>query len=185
LNARNPAVGGEPAAEEMVVMGAVSAPFGIQGWVKVRPHTGEPDALLGYAAWWVKAPHVDHWQQMELVAGKMHAGTLVAQLGGVAGRDAALALRGCAIGIPRSALPPAEPGEIYHSDLGGMAVVNRDGVVLGTVAGVTAHGAHPLLRVVRAAPGPGSERLIPLVPAIVVGIDAAAGRIEVDWGEDW
>jgi hypothetical protein len=55
-------------------------------------------------------------------------------------------------------------------------------LALGTVTEVTAHGAHPLLRV---APPAGSERMIPYVPAIVLQVDVDAGRIEVDWGESY
>jgi ribosomal 30S subunit maturation factor RimM len=64
-------------------------------------------------------------------------------------------------------------------------VRNRTGVLLGEVVGMTEHGAHPLLRVARPAGTPGPERLIPYVPAIVDHVDVAAGRIDVDWGEDF
>jgi 16S rRNA processing protein RimM len=61
-------------------------------------------------------------------------------------------------------------------------VVNRQGVTLGKVAEVLAHGAHPLLRVSGAT---GPERLIPYVAAIVLRVDLDARRIDVDWGEDF
>lgn len=166
-------------------MGEVLAPYGIRGWVKVRTHTEEPAAMLGYPAWALRPPHAAQWQEWALVTGRMHAGTLVAQLSGVDGREAALRLKGWLIGVPRSAMPKAPPGEIYWADLLGLAVVNPAGIALGTVTEVTAHGAHPLLRVAPPAGSARSERMIPYVPAIILHVDADAGRIEVDWGENY
>jgi 16S rRNA processing protein RimM len=112
----------------------------------------------------------------------MHSGVLLVAISGVATREEALLLRGADVGVARAALPRAKKGEIYWVDLEGLDVVNRQGVTLGNVAEVLAHGAHPLLRVV-AATGP--ERLIPYVPAIVERVDLKARRIDVDWGEDF
>ena len=63
--------------------------------------------------------------------------------------------------------------------------MNRQGVALGEVAEVVAHGAHPLLRVARPPGQAGPERLIPYVPAIVDRVDLEARRIDVDWGADY
>ena len=115
----------------------------------------------------------------------MHSGALVVALEGVDTREAAHALKGSRVGVPRTALPAPTEGEIYWDDLTGLAVLNRAGVLLGRVAGMTEHGAHPLLRVERPAGSAGPERLIPYVPAIVDRVDLPGGRIEVDWGEDY
>ncbi len=120
-----------------------------------------------------------------MTSGRMHSGALLAQLAGVATRDDALALRGGEVGVPRAALPRPRKGEIYWADLEGLEVRNREGVMLGVVAEVVAHGAHPLLRVARPAAASGAERLIPFVPAIVDRVDLATRRIDVDWGEEY
>lgn len=117
--------------------------------------------------------------------GRMHADTVVAQLAGVDSREAALALKGSEIAVPRAALPAASANEIYWADLVGLDVVNREGVALGRVVGVTEHGAHPLLRVAPPEGAAGAERLIPYVPAHVDRVDLAARRIDVDWGVDF
>jgi 16S rRNA processing protein RimM len=169
----------------VVVMGFVVAPFGVHGWIKVRPSTEEPAGLLRYPAWHVQSDRADAWAEMKVVAGHVHGGMLVAQLAGIASREAALALKGRQIGVARAVMPAAPPGEIYWADLVGMTVVNRSGVTLGTVAAVTEHGAHPLLRLARTLEAGGTERLVPYVPAIVDRVDVAGRRIEVDWGEDY
>ncbi len=169
----------------MVVMGVVVAPFGVRGSVKLRPYSQAPDALLRHATWWLREAEGRAWREVRQVAGRMHGDALIAELAGVETRDAALALKGSEIGVPRESLPAPAAGEIYQADLVGMTVVNRDGATLGEVSGFAEHGAHPLLRVARPEGEPGPERLVPYVPSIVLQVDAAARRIEVDWGEDY
>ena len=174
-----------PARNAVVVLGEVIASYGVRGWLKVRPYTAFPEALLGHATWWLKPVRGPDWRECTKRDGRMHSGTLLVELSGVTTREAALAMKGSLVGVPRTALPAAGAGELYWDDLTGLSVINRAGILLGTVSGMTEHGAHPLLRVARPAGAPGPERLIPFVPAIVDRVDVGAGRIEVDWGEDY
>jgi len=166
-------------------MGEVVGPYGIRGWLKVRSYAESPDALLGYASWWLKPARGAVWSEFRRQEGRLHSGALVVALDGVGTREAALAMKGFEVGVPRIALPAAAEGEIYWDDLTGLAVLNRSGVLLGEVCGITEHGAHPLLRVARPAQSPGPERLIPFVAPIVDRVDVVAGTIEVDWGADY
>ena len=177
-----------PAPEGIVVMGRVQAPHGVRGWFKVKPVSEAPDALLGFATWWVRRAREAAWREARRTAGRMHSGVILAAFAGIETREDALSLRGAEIGVPRALMPRPKKGEIYWTDLEGLAVVNREGVALGAVVEVLAHGAHPLLRVARPAGGDATaahERLIPYVPAIVDRVDLAARRIDVDWGEDY
>jgi 16S rRNA processing protein RimM len=174
-----------PARDAIVVLGEVAGSYGVRGWLRVRPHSEAPETLLGFATWWLKPARGGEWREFTRLDGRMHSGTLLAALDGVETREAALLVKGFVVGVPRTALPVAGNDEVYWDDLTGLAVLNRGGVVLGVVAGMTEHGAHPLLRVTRPSGMPGPERLIPYVPAIVDRVDVGAGRIEVDWGEDF
>lgn len=167
----------------LVVMGQILTPYGVQGWVKVRPYTERADALLGHSTWWVKPVRGAQWLEMTRMAGRVHADTLVVQIEGVDTREAALGLRLATVGVPRDALPAARATEIYCADLVGLSVTNREGAKLGEVVGVVDHGAHPLLQVAR--PDGGAMRLIPYVPAMVDRVDLATRQIDVDWSEDW
>jgi 16S rRNA processing protein RimM len=164
-------------------MGQILAPHGVRGAVKVRPLSEAPAALLAHETWWLRPAHGSTWREVRRKAGQLHSGALLVEFAGIDSRDLALALRGSDVGVPRATLPAAPKGQIYWTDLVGLAVLNREGVTLGEVCGVTEHGAHPLLRVARPAPGP--ERLIPYVPAIIDRVDLAEGRIEVDWADDF
>jgi len=172
-------------AGAIAVMAKVLAPYGVHGWIKTRPFSEAPEALLGYERWWLRDAGSTEWHEVEPVDGRVHSGLVLAQLATIDTREAALALRGAEIGVPRNAMPALEGGAVYWADLIGLAVVNRAGIALGQVVEVREYGAHPVLRV---APGPAegpAERLIPLVAAHVERIDLSARRIDVDWQPDY
>ncbi len=169
----------------MVVLGHVLGAYGVAGWIKVATYTATPTAPLDYPVWWLRRPGTAAWQERARIAGRSHGRAVVAQLAGVDDREAARALKGSEVGVPRSALPPAEEGEIYWADLVGLTVVNREGKLLGRVRDVTTHAAHPILQVTGMEEEGEPERLIPYVAAVIDAVDLAGGRIEVDWGEDF
>lgn len=163
-------------------MGRVAAPFGVQGWVKVQPFTGEPEALLGFATWWLAAPGSGRQDAVRVLEARRHSEYLIARLEGIASREEAATYRGYEVSVPRDALPEAKDDEVYLGDLVGLKVMDRQGRSLGVVAGVHDNGAQPVLRVVNDG---AAERLIPFVPAYVIEVDLEAERIEVDWQADY
>lgn len=153
--------------------------------MRVRPFSAAPETLLEYHRWWLRGPGENAWNERSLLGGRRHSDSLLVQLAGIDSREVALRFKGCEVAVPRSELPAARRGEIYAADLVGLAVVNRDGVALGRVVEVADYGAHPLLRVRADGEAAASERLIPYVPVYVTSVDVEAGRLEVDWGEDY
>jgi 16S rRNA processing protein RimM len=109
-----------------------------------------------------------------------HSGTdesPILRLDGVAGRDAAEALRGEDLLVPRSAAPALEDDEYWAEELEGCAV--RDGEVeVGVVERLLAYPSCELLEVRRA--GGGDALLVPLVHDAVRSVDVEARVIEVD-----
>lgn len=73
----------------------------------------------------------------------------VARLAGIDDRNAAEALRGTELTVPRSALPPLGEGEYYHSDLIGLACVSTGGEALGRVVAIENFGAGDVIEVER------------------------------------
>jgi 16S rRNA processing protein RimM len=182
-------VGAASGPDAIVVMARVLAPHGVHGWVRIRPFTGSPVALQKYERWWLKLAGSTAWREVTCAAARVHSGGLVAKLDGFTTREAALALRGAEIGVPRAAMPALEQDEIYWTDLIGFNVVNREGVALGKVLAVEEYGADPVLRVGAPdglfASGTAAQMLIPFVAAHVERVDRPAGRIEVDWQADY
>lgn len=73
----------------------------------------------------------------------------IARIAEVTDRNAAEALRGTELTVPRSALPPLGPGEYYHADLLGLPVVSLDGEALGQVVAIDDFGAGDVIEVER------------------------------------
>ncbi len=159
-------------------MGRVAAPYGIRGWIKVQPYTEYLDGLLDYPLW--RLGKAEGWRDYRLLEGRSHGQYLLAQLDGIADRDAAECLRGLEIAVARSELPAAGEGEYYWDDLVGLEVVTVSGDVLGRVSGLMETGPQDVLRVQG-----DRERLIPFTAPIVQEVDPAAGRIVVDWEADY
>jgi 16S rRNA processing protein RimM len=166
-------------------MAEVAGPYGVEGWLRLRTFSETPEALGGYRLWWLRRGGEEEWQEVTPVATRMHSGALLARLAEIADREAAQAMAGAQIAVPRSAMPALGGDAVYWADCVGLQVVNRAGVVLGRVAAVQEFGAHPVLRVAPEQGQEGPVRLIPFVAAHVDGIDVAAGRIEVDWQPDY
>src|ERR1700681_2218506 len=79
--------------DAIVVLGEVIAAYGVRGALKIRPYTEAPDALLGYATWWLKMSD-SRWREWARRGGRIHSGALLVELEGVDSREAALALKG-------------------------------------------------------------------------------------------
>ncbi len=159
-------------------MGRIAAPFGIKGWIKVQPYSEDPGTLMDFASW--RVGRGDQQRQYGVEEIQEHSNALIARLEGIDDRDQAFALRGLEVSVPRSALPPPEENEFYWADLIGLLAINHQGMELGRVESLMETGAHDVL-VVKGK----REHLIPFIAAFVGKVDMAAGRIEVDWGEDY
>ena len=105
-----------PSLNDLIELGAVSEAQGLQGQVKVRPHSSEPVALLSSKAVWLSLiPRRDagvsasveqaSLTQYKVKSAKMHSGNVVMALEGISDRDQALALKGARILVARDAFP--------------------------------------------------------------------------------
>ncbi|WP_114810217.1 ribosome maturation factor RimM [Paraburkholderia kururiensis] len=176
---------------DAVEVGAIVDAYGLKGWVKVAAHAQAGrggDALLAAKRWWLEKG--SERKSAAVVLAKTHGDAVVAQLGGTADRDAALALRGHRVYVSRHEFPALEADEFYWVDLLGLEVVNEGGEVLGKVASMIDNGAHSVLQVEYPTTGKDGkpvtgERLIPFVGVYVKSVDQAAKRIVVDWQADY
>jgi 16S rRNA processing protein RimM len=156
----------------------------LDGSVKIAPYSSDAAALLAAREWWFDVKGA--FRSFDVVSAKVHANTVTARLVGIVDRDAAEALKGARISIARRYFPVTDDDEFYWVDLIGLAVVNLEGVALGTVAELTDNGAHQNLVVQElGADGKAIERLIPFVEAHVSTVDLANKRIVVDWQADY
>ena len=163
-----------------ILMGRIHGAFGVRGEIKLESFSSPADAIFRYRPWTLRtAQGVE--REIEGARGRNTAKGIVMQMPGVDDRDAAEALRGSEIFVPRSALPPPKPGEYYWVDLEGLRVVNTAGADFGTVSHLFSTGANDVL----VAQGE-RERMIPfLAPDYIVSVDFDAGVVTVDWDAEF
>jgi 16S rRNA processing protein RimM len=138
--------------DDLVQVGFVSGAYGITGGIRVRPFSDDADALLHAKTWWLDKPGL---HEVSVRRAKLHGGDVVTQLGDLADRDLAEALKGAGVYIPRSQFPVLEDDEFYWSDLIGLAVENLQGESLGTVV---ARAPDSICGAVHHQGGQGSEK---------------------------
>lgn len=162
----------------MVVMGRVTVPYGVKGWIKVRPDTEALDGLFDYPVWWLESE--TGWRAFVVQEAKVHGDHLVARLEGIADRDQAFRLKGRPIAVPREQLPAPAPDEYYWSDLVGLEVHNTRGDALGRIDHLFETGANDVM-VVQGE----RERLIPFIGQVVLAVDLQNRRMTVDWDAEF
>ena len=170
------------ADKSAVLVGRVSSPYGIKGWVKISSYTQPLDNILGYAPWQLRNSKSGKFVSVvELREGKVHGKGLIAKLSGIDDRDQAEALAGLEIIVPRSQFPQAEEGEYYWTDLEGLKVEAVDGTNIGRVEHMMEAGAADVMVV--CGEGEGNSRLmIPFIRGdVILNVDLDAGIVQVDW----
>ena len=156
-----------------IQVGVIGRAHGVRGLVRVTSHTAEPAGLTAYG------PLSDAAGQMFVLRWTAEGVADVSRIvNGVAvkvtDRDAAEKLTNTKLFIDRSALPPPDEDEYYLTDLMGLAVVDPDGAVLGSVSVVHDYGAGASLEIVRdGAPA----LLLPFTAACVPAVDIEAGKL--------
>lgn len=155
---------------EKVCLGTIVGVHGVQGTVRIKSFTADPADIAAYGA----VSDESGGRRFEVKVLGQARGTVLARLSGIADRNAAEALRGLRLYVPRAALPEANEDEFYHADLIGLPVETREGAPLGSVRAVHNFGAGDILEL---RDGNGREILLPFSDAAVPEIDLAKGRI--------
>lgn len=157
-----------------LLLGHISAAHGIKGDVLIKTFTGAPEAIGDYGPLFDEAGGRSFVLERVRVTPK----GVVAHMAGIADRNAAEALKGTRLYVPRDRLPKAEEGAYYHSDLIGLAVVDRAGCALGAVTAVENFGAGDLIEVRLTESG--RSVLVPFTDERVPEVDLAARRLVID-----
>ena len=175
---------------DAIEVGRIADAWGLKGWFKVLSHSADPEALFSSRRWYLQpaergAKTFSGTLLLRIREAKDHSGVVVATAQEVDDRNAAEALRGARVFVPRSSFPTAGADEYYWVDLIGLAVVNREGVELGIVRELLSTGPQTVLVLEYQAEGKTQERMIPFVAAYVDTVDVAGKRITVDWQADY
>ena len=159
------------APPRLILMGRVSGAFGVRGELRIAAYTDDPAALLAYRDF----KHKDGAAALSLVSGRPSKGALIARAKSVETREAAEALAGLELYLPREALPPAQEDEFYLADLIGLRVTEADGRELGRIKSVQNFGAGDLLEIEPAEGG--ATWLLPFTREAVPEVRLAEGLV--------
>ena len=155
-------------SERQVTLAAVAGAHGIGGEVRLKLFTDSPDGLKRYPQLFAGE------RALTLVSVRPGGGGAIARFAEIGDRNAAEALRGTLLSVPRAELPPLEEGEYYHADLIGLPCESEAGEPLGTVVAVENFGAGDLLEIERPD---GRKAMVPFREGIA---DLVDGRIIAD-----
>ena len=153
-------------------------PFGLKGFVKVRPLSGETghfsrldQVTLRYG------DKEEQWKPAETV---LQGSTLLIRFAGIDNPEAAEKLKGAQIIAGREYAAPLKEGEYYVEDLKGLEVVNPEGKVLGHIVDLVEGGGGELAELKLLS---GEVRYAPFRNEFFGDVDLERGRIALN--EPW
>jgi len=140
-----------------VTLAVITGAHGVTGEVRLKLFGEGVDSLRRFRA----------FNDSALTLSKLRddgKGGAIARFVEVTDRNAAEALRGTELTVPRSELPPLGEGEYYHADLVGLAAVSDAGEPLGRVVSVENYGAGDVLDIEKPD---GKRFMVPMIEAAV------------------
>jgi 16S rRNA processing protein RimM len=167
---------GPLAGTKLTLVARIGAAHGIRGEVRVKTFTQSAADVASYGPLASADGRVFGIDAMRPAAGTS-PDMLVVQFNGITTRNAAEALNGVELFVPRERMGGTDADEYFHADLIGLAAVTTTGEVLGTVIRVENYGAGDLLEI---APRRGDTLLVPFTKAIVPEVDLGQGRVVIE-----
>lgn len=157
-----------------VLLGRIGAAHGIKGEVRIKSFTEDPMALGAYGPLVTDRPGL----VIEIGKARLNKAMVIATIKGVTDRNAAEALNGVGLYVPRDSLPETEDeDEFYHTDLIGLTARTEAGETLGTVTAIFNHGPNDILEI---KPEGAPSVLVPFTRQVVPTIRLKDGYLIID-----
>lgn len=157
----------------MIHVGTITGAHGVRGEVKIKSFTEEPRAIARYG----EVSDRTGARKFAIRARGVVRGMVVAMLSGVEDRNAAEALKGLELYVPRARFPRAKREEWYVADLVGLDAEDGAGRKLGRVVTVDNYGAGDVIEIRR---DDGAALVLPFTRRAVPVVDIDARRIVID-----
>jgi len=172
---------GQKSRLNVVVLGCIGAPFGIEGWVHLHSYADPPENIVSYKQWQVRGGEDQPWRPIAVIKARAHGKRFVALLEGCTDRDQAQRYTNAQVGVYREELPELSEGH-YWADLIGLKVINEQGIGLGIVDSLFETGANDVLVVKDGE----KEHLIPYVPEqYIISVDQDTQTVKVHWDPEF
>lgn len=125
-------------ADRPVTLAVIIGAHGVTGEVRLKVFT---DDLGRYKSF--------NHGRLTLKSVRHGSNGAIARIAEVTDRNAAEAMRGTELTVPRADLPPLGEGEYYHADLLGLPAISTDGEPLGHVVAIDNFGAGDVIEIER------------------------------------
>lgn len=159
--------------DRLILIGRVAGAFGVRGEVRITAYGEDPMALVTYG----ELKREDGSPALTLLSARPVKAGVVGRAEGIDSKDAADALRGLRLFVPRSALPPPEEDEFYLADLIGLEARGPEGGLLGEVTAVHDFGAGDVLEI---KPAEGASWMLPFTRDAVPEVRVADGWLSAN-----
>jgi 16S rRNA processing protein RimM len=176
-----------------IVMAQIGRAHGLKGEVHAVSFTADPLALTDYGELSDAKGRLFKITALRPQGhGQGHG--LVLRFAGVTTREAAEALNGVELMLPRGALPDTgDEDDFYHADLIGLEAVTHDGTILGHILAVHNFGAGDMLELRLSADhsaghtaghtaghSAGKSVFVPFIKAAVPRVSLETGTVTID-----
>jgi 16S rRNA processing protein RimM len=157
---------------EKFIIGLVGASFGVNGFVKIHPCSGEIEHLLKLKSVVISKDGGEQTLQIEESAPALPA--LIMRFAGIDTPEKAKTLNGAQLIAGREQAAPLGDGEFYIEDLKGLAVTDENGETIGTITDIIEGGGGELAEIKLSG---GEKRLIPFRKEFFFEISPQESRV--------
>jgi 16S rRNA processing protein RimM len=159
-------------AKPLVILGIIGAPHGVRGELRVKSETSDPLAIGDYGPLTLPSG-----RKLVPLNARPNGEVVLMRFEGITDRNAAEALKGQTLSVPRDVLPDVDDeDDFYHADLIGLRCETDDGKLVGTLTAIHDFGAGDVLDIRQTD---GKSLSLAFTKANVPVVDVAGGRLVV------
>jgi 16S rRNA processing protein RimM len=155
-----------------LIVGRLRRPHGVHGEILMQIHTDFPERLKPKTRVYVGDSH----EPMTIAGARFHNEGLLIKFEGLHGPEDAGRHRNQWVYVTAADRPKLPPGQFYHHELIGFAIVDEDGKTIGALADILQTGANDVYAVRRPD---ASEILLPAIPSVILDIEPTRRQIRV------
>ena len=166
-------------SDKKILVGKISNPHGIKGWVKVISFTDPIENILSYKQWIISDKETEKTYYLE--DSRVQGNKIVIKLENVNDRNDAALLKNLQIQVNRTDLPDLDQNSYYWEDLVDFNVIDIKGNHVGKVDSLFRTGSNDVLVIIDET----KERLLVpfIMEEVIKYVDLAKELISIDWPE--
>jgi len=157
---------------EKFIIALVGSPFGVKGFVKIHPCSGEIEHLLKLESVIISKDGKERPFKIVEIVPAPHS--VLMRFEGIDNPEKAKSLSGAQLLAGRECAAPLGEGEFYIEDLKGLSVIVENGETIGLLTDIIEGGGGELAEIKLST---GEERLIPFRREFFSEIDPKKGRL--------